>query len=257
MHFLRTRFGYAGVMDEHETRLDAELASEATRLCRRYVDEIVLEFDLCPWAAPALQGDRVQISVITQQIDSASDYAAAATHAADRLDRAAAEPSFELVLLVFPRCHVGRLEFEKLQRTLRHELAARAGGGEVSFALAAFHPEAPVDAASPERLIPYLRRSPDPLLQAVRTSALRRVEGPRPSGTGFVSPELVLALAESPAPPEPLRLRIARANLATWHSVGAATLQTRIEAIHEDRRVSYRRILGDAQSEHNAPPSRT
>jgi len=244
-------------MDEHERRLDSELASEATRLCRRYVDEIVLEFDLCPWAAPALRGDRVQISVINRQIDAALDYAEAAADAADRLDRAAAEPSLDLVLLVFPRCHVGRLEFEKLQRALRHELAARAGGGEVSFALAAFHPEADVDTASPERLIPYLRRSPDPLLQAVRTSVLRRVEGPRPSGTGFVNAELVLALAESPAPPEPLRLRIARANLATWQAGGAATLQTRIEAIHEDRRVSYRRILGDEAGDHDAPSSRT
>src|SRR5207253_7900724 len=52
-----------------------------------------------------------------------------------------------------------------------------------SFLVAAFHPGAPETFTTPPQLVSFLRRTPDPTLQLVRTSVLRRAtgEGPRVS----------------------------------------------------------------------------
>ena len=67
--------------------------------------------------------------------------------------------------------------------------------GESPFAMAAFHPDAAADLDDPERLIPFLRRTPDPTIQLVRQEALERVRGRHPQGTAFVDPQLFSAQA--------------------------------------------------------------
>src|SRR5206468_39197 len=44
--------------------------------------------------------------------------------------------------------------------------------------VADFHPDAPLDATTPGRLVPFLRRSPDPMLQLVPLALLDEVRSP-------------------------------------------------------------------------------
>lgn len=223
------------------------LERESRRLCQRYVDEVVLRFDLCPWAAPALRAGRVEMYVITDQIaDLQADGARVASSAFETFERLFGDPRAELVLLLLPRFALGRLELDAFQRMVRE----RQGTGEGTFALAAFHPEAHADRQDPERLIPFLRRSPDPMLQAVRTSTLDRIDPSRGSGTQFMDLDQLLAggllsgsLAGQTAP-ESLRRRVARQNLETLERHGLGVFERALDDIIEDRRRSYAALDG-------------
>jgi hypothetical protein len=222
-----------------------DLAREARRLCQRYVDEVVLRFDLCPWAAPALRDGRVEMSVITDQIsDLAVHGPAAAQKVFETLNHLERDARVELALVLLPRFELGRLELDAFQRMVR----AHQERGEAGFALAAFHPEAAPDLSDPERLIPFLRRSPDPMLQAVRSSVLDRIDPSRGAGTQFMDLDQVLKsglLSEAgleKSPPEPLRRRVARANQKTLEHHGIDAFERALGDIIEDRARTYRTL---------------
>src|SRR4029077_16934252 len=61
-------------------------------------------------------------------------------------------------------------------RALRDRVAAAIPTAGV----ADFHPDAPLDLATPARLVPFLRRAPDPLLQLVPLALLDAVRAPPP-----------------------------------------------------------------------------
>jgi|GEM_PF-308388 len=239
----RGTIGGAHSIDEDEMKYDAEqlhlLEMETRRLCARYVQEIVLRFGLCPWAEPALRAKSTQTVVITDHFRSPSDLSSAARAVSTCLAQELDAPH-ELLLIVLPRTEITRLEMDELLRRVR-SLDREAGGtgpSEAPFALAAFHPDASPDTASPERLIPYLRRSPDPMIQAVRTASLANIDPDRGAGTSYFDPLRMDIQTLSAPSPEPLRLRIARANLATCQEVGFEELETLVRSIMEDRRTS-------------------
>ena len=108
--------------------------------------------------------------------------------------------------------------------------------------MAAFHPDADANLKDPERLIPFLRRTPDPTIQVVRRTALERVRGNSQEGTSFMD---LADLAQMPLPqkePVSLRQRIARANLDTALEVGIDTLEALFQDIRRDRNESYARL---------------
>ena len=108
--------------------------------------------------------------------------------------------------------------------------------------MAVFHPDAEPQLDDPERLIPFLRRSPYPTLQLVRTSALERVRGGEVEGTAFLDLDVhQLALPVDPMP-VPLRERIARTNLRTVEEHGLETVAGAIEAILRDRDATDARL---------------
>lgn len=144
--------------------------------------------------------------------------------------------------LIFPRVPLGRLEFDRFVARLRIVVAERDTSGSVPFALAAFHPDAAPDLHNPERLVPFLRQTPDPCVQAVRMAALDRVRRGTPAGTQFLDvASLDTSLSDQTAP-TPLRDRIARANLETVRRAGVQALRARFEAIQDDRTRSYRAL---------------
>jgi hypothetical protein len=221
---------------------EAELVSGTTRLCQRYIDEVVLPYSLCPWAAPALAGGKVQILVITDVIAHSTSFIAAAQRVLSVL-RDEVKTETELALIVLPRCEYSRLQMDDLLRAVRQKQRPvgtlktneAPNDSEVSFALAAFHPDAAPDTSTPERLIPYLRRTPEPMIQAVRTDTLAKIDPDRGAGTAYFDLEsLDLEKLSRPAP-EPLRLRIARANLETCQARGLAELEACFRSILEDR----------------------
>lgn len=225
------------------------LRTEARRLCYRYMNEFVLPLHLCPWAAPALQADRVQILVISDKLESLHNSTSLAQRIQIELQEAAPQEQIELLLILLPRCTLPRLEFDSFLRQVR-EVRTHAPSDEgvhtslhqveTAFALAAFHPDAPYDPKSPERLIPSLRRSPDPLLQAVRTTSLARIEGPHEHGTAFFN---LQNFTRPPSKPESLRLRIARANQQTIEKIGWDAAEEILLSILEDRERTYRELF--------------
>ena len=205
------------------------LEVETRRLNERYVIEIVERFGLCPWADRARREGRVATLVVDQTDPNLFDPTLAAMHAL------APRTACDVALLIYPEIGLNRLDFEHFARQLRALDAARHAPGQIPFALAAFHPDAAPVLANPDRLVPFLRRTPDPTLQLVRESTLSRLRGDV-HGTSFFGPAVFARNATSQPAPEPdVRERIARANFDTVSRVGVETLEAVFDDILRDR----------------------
>lgn len=210
---------------------DAEWIAETMRLYRRYEEEIVDAFELCPWAAQVRREARVRERVLLQAENEAE---AASLSAIDSLGS-----DIDIALLIYPRLRSGRAAFEQLASRVRDAEVARHPVGAAPFVFAVFHPEAAPDLEDAERLIPFLRRTPDPTIQLLRSSVLERIRGAISHGTQFVDPRFLETL--QPQPPS-LRERIARANLATTLRVGVQALTDRLDDIAHDREATHRAL---------------
>jgi len=217
--------------------MDDEWTHHALRLYRRYQEEIVEACGLCPWAVRARMGGRVCERALLQQDDASVE---------PSLDvlLELSEASVDVALLIYPRLRGrsgGRAAFEQFATRVREADVARWPLGRVPFVCAVFHPEAQADTTDAERLIPFLRRTPDPTLQFVRVSVLDRVRNVAAQGTQFVDPRLLHEMGEATPP---LREQIARANLATAERLGVETLRRRMDDIARDREAAYGALAG-------------
>jgi hypothetical protein len=221
---------------------DIELERQVLRLNRRYLDEVVEAFALCPWALRARLDGQVSERVFAHE--SPEFFA----ESLDALGALSERETIEVGLFIYPRLRLSRLEFEHFVRRLRALDEARYEVGEVPLAMAAFHPDAEPDLDDAERLIPYLRRSPYPTIQVVRRAALDRVRGGADEGTAYLDLSLVASLdVHQPVSP-PLRERIARANLATVRRVGKDTLEAAFRDILRDRDETEERLARDKRA---------
>ena len=202
---------------------DARWREEALRLFRRYRHEIVEAYGLCPWARDA----RMAEHVLLQEDDAVGPSLETLAKLA-KLD-------IEVAVLVYPRVGLELAAFERFVSRLRDADAKIHPLGTIPFAMAAFHPDAAYDASDPERLIPFLRRTPDPTIQVVRSSVLDRVRGGAPQGTSFVS---VASLNLDVVVQPPLRERIARTNAARVKATREA-FERVLEDIRLDRQRTY------------------
>jgi hypothetical protein len=191
--------------------------------------EVVERFVLCPWAASSRRDGQVIECVFQQESPDDFDPSLA------RISLLATRAEIEVALFIYPRLALTRLDFEHFARRLRALDHDRHDVGQVPFAMAAFHPDAPPRFDDPERLIPFLRRSPYPTLQLVKSSALERVRGDEPDGKSYLDLEILTFGALPPAASIPLRERIARRNLATVERAGVATVEQAIADVLRDR----------------------
>jgi hypothetical protein len=134
------------------------LETEALRVNARYIEEVVIGWDLCPWAARAWRQGEVERRVNLDAAPAGADVAEVA-------NELAALPSCAVGLLIFPRVTMSVGAWERLAEQLRRTVDG--------FLVAAFHPAyrargAPVDNAA--QLVSLIRRTPDPTLQLVRAS---------------------------------------------------------------------------------------
>jgi hypothetical protein len=214
-----------------------EIEKETLRVNRRYMLEVVERFLLCPWATRARLDGQVAECVFQQE--SSEDFAPSLA----RISELAALPALEIALFIYPCLGLARLDFEHFARRLRALDHDRHAIGGVPFALAVFHPDATPQLDDAERLIPFLRRSPYPTLQLVRTSALERVRGDEVEGTAFLDLEAhgAATWANGPAPLS-LRERIAQRNLAAVLEEGVENVEAAITAIHADRDATEARL---------------
>ena len=217
---------------QYRFRADDALAREAVRVYRRYQEEIVESLNLCPWAERARREGRVREEVVlATTLEPAL--------ALDAVQDFATDESVEIGLLLFPRLKTTATAFERFVSLLAAADAERRPIGSAPFAMAAFHPNAAPDLVDPERLIPFLRRSPDPTVQLIRCASLDRVREGFHEGTAFVDIDAIAARAVTSEDTLPLRTRIARANERTVLRVGVAEVERRLAAIMADRDAAY------------------
>jgi hypothetical protein len=208
---------------------------EAVRLHRRYQTEIVEAYRLCPWAERATLDGRVREAVLLQDAIDAVEPSLAA------IDAWMDDPTVDVAFAIYPRLALGREAFHDFAARVRDADTPRHELGEVPFVFAAFHPDADPDTGDPERLIPFLRRTPDPTLQFLRASTLDGIRTGSAQGTQFLDIASLDAVLSGTAQP-PLRERIARANLATAERCGIGALRRRLDDIRRDRDETYRAL---------------
>lgn len=212
------------------------------RIQLRYAVEVVESLGMCPWAHAARQAGRVRVRVCLGQ---APDIEATLT----LLAAVEAEPDLEVALLVYPELDLDRLPFARFVAEVRAADAAQKPVGSTLLAMADFHPNAQPDMSTPERLVPFVRRTPDPTLQAIRKSALDGVRLTENQGTGFIDvSKISLAGLLGPAPAPPLAARIARNNHRTIEGLGVEHVEAIFQDILRDRHESYA-ALGLARPE--------
>jgi len=198
------------------SRLEA-LRSEALRLNDRYLHEVVVAYNLCPWAERALGAGEVRRQVIVD----ATPAPEGVLPFIDELEDAAAAPAPAIGLVLFPRCGLAQPAFDRFTEAVRRaDRARRRAGQPPAFMLAAFHPGGAESFDGAPQLVSFVRRTPDPTIQLVRASLIDRLREARPA----VSDE------------------IARHNLATLRARGAAALDQVLRAIRRDRDESYAKL---------------
>jgi len=214
---------------------DRALENEAIRLFRRYQLEIVEGLKLCPWAERTRTERRLgEIVVHARSLDVEPALAA--------ITALAELPAVEIGIVLFPRLTTTAPDFERFVSRLAAADADRRPIGTTPFAMAAFHPDPAADLTDAERLIPFLRRTPDPTIQLVRRDALDRVREGFNEGTQFIDITVLSTLDLTRDDTLPLRERIARANLRTVKKVGVDEVETRLRAIAKDRAETYARL---------------
>ena len=210
------------------------LEREVERVHARYQVEVVEALALCPWAKEARLVGRVCMRVsFMSKPDSAEAWA--------QIEHTMRGATTQVGILVFPALDLERLPFAHFVAAVRICEAAATAHGHDRIALADFHPNASADTASAERLVPFLRRSPDPMIQIVRQSTLEGVRLSEAQGTSFVDPsEYNLAsLMSLPIAPPTLATRVARNNARTVERLGTEHLDALIADILRDRNASY------------------
>lgn len=208
---------------------------EALRIYRRYQLEFVEALNLCPWAERARLDGHVSEAVVLGFDDFVNETLAV-------MDDFAARPALEIGLVIFAGLRVSRAQFEQWVAATVEADRQRHTLTSPTFALAAFHPDAQAVMSHAERLIPFLRRSPDPTIQLVRTSSLERVREGSVEGTSFVDPAALDFSMPPPKRQRPLRERIAGANLKTIERLGLEQTEAILQDIFADRDRSYRAL---------------
>jgi len=197
-------------------------SAEVRRILARYLVEVVERHELCPWARATRQHDELAIGIL---------WGAPALDAwVSEAERLLAAPATRVAMVVAPELTIARAAFS----ALRDRVAARIP----SAGVAEFHPDAPLDRTTPARLVPFLRRSPDPLLQLVPLAQLDAVRAAPPAP--LLAQQAAMLGGHAAPPRAALATRIAADNHATIARAHAEIVAT-LDAIAADRAASYAR----------------
>ncbi|MEM9071085.1 MAG: DUF1415 family protein [Myxococcota bacterium] len=210
------------------------LAQEALRVYQRYEEEIVEGLSFCPFAEKARLDQQLSFRVhLGDNLESV----------APLVEAVAADDTIHVGLLILPLSDRDRLQHERFVAKLR-EAHAAAHGGSPPLAMAPFHYEAEANLESAAKLVPFVRRTPDPTIQLVRISVLEALRAPFDEGTDFVDLSRVDLAAFLARPlKKPLHERIAQTNLETVKRLGLEAVEARFQDIRKDRDRSYSSIL--------------
>lgn len=198
-------------------------SAEARRILARYLVEIVERHELCPWARTARERGELAVGIVWGT-PSFEDWRGEAA-------RLLAAPATRVAMVVAPELDIARGELA----ALRDRIAAALPDAGV----AEFHPDAALDLATPARLVPFLRRSPDPLLQLVPLAVIDAVRAAPPIAD--LARQATMLGGHAGPPRREVAARIAEANHAAVSSAHAE-LAAVLDDIAADRRAAYRRV---------------
>lgn len=195
-------------------------------LLGRYLVEVVEELGLCPWAQKARLRGEVRVAVVWGE-------SCEAEVACQLARRCLEDPEARVIMIIFPELAGGTSALEPL----RDEVALLVPDAGV----AAFGPHGALDLelalSSPARLVPLLRRSPDPLLQLVPFTLLDELRA-QPPAAELGQQARVLAGLVAPPPPS-LVDGIALRNHATISPDRGARLLRTLDDLARDRAERY------------------
>jgi hypothetical protein len=218
------------------TSSDAAFVDEVLRVNARYLDELVEGYDVCPFARGARLRSQVARRVL---LDETPD----PTAALEAIDELAREETIAVALLIFPRLPLAPDPFDRFVGELR-------AASKPPFAMAMFHPDAAYDLASPQQMVMFFRRAPDPTIQLVRFSVLDAVKGPTRADGKFLFDWSARGWAELARRSAEVSVseQIAQANHATALREGITRLQAVLDDIRADRARTYARFPARGRS---------
>jgi len=216
--------------------VEAELIENARAVYRRYATEFVEGMRMCPWAERArTDGHTVEHYLLADSIEGAMEATL------DRLKAIGDDENIEVGLIIFPTLVAERVDFDRFVASVRERDVARHRPERAPMALAPFHPDASPNPETPYRLVPFIRRSPDPLIQCVRVSLLDDLrKGDR--GSSYLDPhgkDLLALFRELQTKKPPLHERVAEMNHETLLEHGVERAEALLDAILEDRNARY------------------
>lgn len=178
---------------------------EVINAVRRWVDDVVVGLNLCPFAQRELVADRVRFTVT--DVSSESELL---ERLASELELLSSRPTIETTLLIHPHVLDEFLQYNQFLDYADKLLEHLKLDGE--FQIASFHPNyqfAETDADDPEN---FTNRSPYPVLHLLREASLEK------------------AIANT-ADIDQIPVR----NIDTMNRIGAASLQATLRACLEER----------------------
>lgn len=191
--------GYPAIVDRPGLGAVTESARrrDVLRILERYIIEIIEKYNLCPWAYSARLNGAIGTDILwgTPTMDAWLECGAALL----------AKPGIQIAMVVVPELACSPSDL----RLIRDQVSAQLS----NVGVAQFHPDAPLDLATPSRLVPYLRRSPDPLLQLIPLQLLEAVRG-RVVSTAERTAQAQMLRGIAPLPKPELTEHIAATNHA-------------------------------------------
>ena len=130
------------------------LAAEVERVQRRYAEEVVAAFGLCPFLRDVESGFGRFCVFLDPEPDLGRTVSVALAGEG-------------VAHLIFPLTTLGATAFERFGAAVGAALKQRAHPSGGAPVIATFHPTLSGDSSSPHRLVGLLRRAPDPFIQLV------------------------------------------------------------------------------------------
>jgi uncharacterized protein len=183
--------------------MDDKAVIDATR---RWVAEMVIELNLCPFARRVFEGDKIQY-IVNDAVKKAAVLAALA-NALRALTNAPIE-QIETTLLILPRLPGTFLDYMEIVGAGEHLIADLGLRGDIQ--LAGFHPTYQFAGTAPDAVENYTNRSPYPMLHVLREDS-------------------VTAIADDPDQ----LLEIPERNIETLRSLGRAHILAKLKAIYHE-----------------------
>lgn len=179
---------------------------EVRRINLRFNREVIEGLGVCPYARVGREGGA---SVVVVRAEG--EPTVEALHEA--VDWLTPQGEVEVAQVVFPRVTLDAGAFLAFGAQFATANAARYPRQRPTFVHAAFHPGLSYGTDHPSRLVPFFRRSPDPMVQLVRLSVLDAIHASKPRGTQFFDGDLsALTALLAQRRPESVTDRITREN---------------------------------------------
>ena len=143
-------------------------ASDAiTAAVRHWVQTVVVDLNLCPFAGRALREERVRFAV-----SPASTEAQLLASLQTELERLEAHPAVETTLLIHPEVLQDFDRYNQFLEVADELLAAMGLVG--TYQIASFHPDYRFAGTAPDDVENFTNRSPYPMLHLLREQSVER-----------------------------------------------------------------------------------